>query len=289
MDFTNCSTSQTFAVKKLMSTDEASFRREVEVLQRLHNADHPNVVSLLATYKYRGYYHLIFPWADGDLRRLWQSNPNPDTGREEARWLASQCAGIASALNHVHNGADSWLNGAEPPDQLVNAGRFYGMHGDIKPENIFVFSRGQKTLPALNMKVPLKPSHGSLADDLVIGDFGGGLFYDPAGSPDPLRQITTTYRPPEYDTRRKPVTRSFDIWGLGCTYLEFLTWFLKGSAGLSEFAKHRTTLTAAGKLSDEYFETFEGQNGSVSALLKGPVLNVSRAIVPLAILLGLVG
>lgn len=292
-----------FAIKKLKSKDDEAFRREVRNLQRLHNAEHPNLLTLLATYKYHGYYHLVFPWADGDLRRLWQSTPNPQAGKEEMRWLASQCSSIASALKSVHAGAESWMNGNTaaggdgPNGQQRMAMNKYGIHGDIKPENIFIFSKGQqqKSFKALAMGPPNRtddtttastsssdrgsrsPSPSSIADEFIIGDFGSGAFYDPSLGPDPLRQITVTYRPPEYDTKLKPVSRAWDVWGLGCTYLEFVTWFLLGPSGLTEFAKRRTTRTAAGKLSDEYFETFiDGcQPGGIGATLKESVLAVS--------------
>lgn len=290
-----------FAIKKLRSKDDEAFRREVRNLLRLHNAEHPNLVSLLATYKYRGYYHLVFPWADGDLRRLWQSTPNPSAGKDEMRWLAGQCASIASALRSVHAGAESWVHGAG--DRKHMAMNKFGIHGDIKPENIFIFSKGQQKR-ALAMGLPQMSEEGStsssggggpssacssrggspsssssVADEFVmsIGDFGGGEFFDPSTNPDPLRQITVAYRPPEYDTKLRPVSRSWDIWGLGCTYLEFVTWFLLGPSGLTEFARRRTTRTAAGKLSDEYFETRldESQTGGVAATLKDSVLAVS--------------
>lgn len=294
------------AIKKLKSKDEEAFQREVRNLQSLHNAEHPNLLNLLATYKYRGYYHLVFPWADGDLRRLWRSTPNPQAGKEEMRWLAQQCASIASALRSVHAGAESWMqNGGDgPSDKQAMAMNKYGIHGDIKPENIFIFSKGQhKSFKALAMGPPSTASEGSsstpsasegsstnpassrsrtqspAADDCVmtIGDFGGGEFFNRSSNPDPLRQITVAYRPPEYDTKLRPVSRSWDVWGLGCTYLEFVTWFLLGPSGLTEFAKRRTTRTASGKLSDEYFDTFVDANedGGVGATLKEPVLAVS--------------
>ncbi|KAJ4396583.1 hypothetical protein N0V93_000804 [Gnomoniopsis smithogilvyi] len=281
------------AIKKLKSKDDEAFRREVRNLQRLHNAEHPNLLNLLATYKYKGHYHLVFPWADGDLRRLWRSTPNPQAGKEEMRWLAQQCASIASALKSVHAGAESWIEagGDGPSDKQRMAMNKFGIHGDIKPENIFIFSKGQqKSFKALCMGPPNTSSDGSstspserssrggspssAADEFVLGDFGSGGFFGPSSNPDPLHQITVTYRPPEYDTKLRPVSRSWDVWGLGCTYLEFVTWFLLGPSGLTEFAKRRTTRTAAGKLSDHYFETFidGSQDGGVGATLKGSVL-----------------
>ena len=47
---------------------------------------------------------------------------------------------------------------------------------------------------------------------------------------------TFRYEPPEADQRGKaPFSRSYDIWSLGCIFLEFLIWLLEGQTGLDKF------------------------------------------------------
>ncbi|KAJ1299714.1 hypothetical protein OPQ81_005040 [Rhizoctonia solani] len=256
-----------FAIKRLKSKDDEAFRREVRNLLRLHNAEHPNLLSLLATYKYKGYYHLA--------------------GKDEMRWLASQCASIASALKSVHAGAESWMQnmGDGPSDKQRMAMNKFGLHGDIKPENIFIFNKGQQK-KALAMGLPYMSennirggsssstssslssspdrdirscSPSSVADECVmsIGDFGGGEFFGPVLQP----------RSTQADYGRLQAARARHE-------AEARVAFLGCLGGLTEFARRRTTRTAAGKLSDEYFETFidASQTGGIGATLKESVL-----------------
>src|SRR5439155_4315316 len=51
----------------------------------------------------------------------------------------------------------------------------------------------------------------------------------------------------------KPVSRSYDIWSLGCLFLEFITWLLKGSAEISGFADFRGRLSSIGINEDNFF------------------------------------
>lgn len=44
--------------------------------------------------------------------------------------------------------------------------------------------------------------------------------------------------PPEYDLR-EDLSQPFDIWSLGCTYLEFITWLLLGAEGVENFRQIR--------------------------------------------------
>jgi serine/threonine protein kinase len=111
--------------------------------------------------------------------------------------------------------------------------RFHGIHGDIKPSNILWFP-------------------GRTKDDkgtLKIADFGAGDFNSTEHSrrpPDSI-SLTLSYRPPEYDSPKDPndplgdvqVSPAYDIWALGCLYLEFITWYMGGRDLLDEFQSSR--------------------------------------------------
>jgi hypothetical protein len=50
---------------------------------------------------------------------------------------------------------------------------------------------------------------------------------------------TITYRPPECDLLPMEIRQSFDIWCLGCVYLEFVTWLLGGAELVVKFGRFR--------------------------------------------------
>ncbi|KAI0903661.1 kinase-like domain-containing protein [Ustulina deusta] len=113
-----------------------------------------------------------------------------------------QCFGITDALKTLHG------NNSEPGNDL-------GRHGDIKPENILWF------------KQP--------ADDrgqLKVADFTLARFHSPETvnvTAPGNRGFTRTYRPPEVDLERsKRLAQNYDVWCLGCVFLEFVTWYLLG-------------------------------------------------------------
>ena len=65
------------AIKRLFSSHEADFENEIEMLIPLTEKKHQHLVELLATYKYEGKYHLLFPYAKANLRSLWAEIPQP--------------------------------------------------------------------------------------------------------------------------------------------------------------------------------------------------------------------
>ncbi|KAK7949037.1 uncharacterized protein PG986_009923 [Apiospora aurea] len=179
------------------------------------------ILSLLAAFEHRGGLYLLFPWAEsGDLRMIWEGHgPRHDeaTGRQVAHaewyspeWLLTECLGIASAVADIHG-----LMRSTPASTCL-------LHADIKPENILGF-------PADGGSVSLK-----------LADFGHSKVLETPSSYVGVRGMafTKSYRAPEYDTQRTVTTR-FDVWSLGCLFLDFVTWALMGSDKVEEFGDRR--------------------------------------------------
>lgn len=253
------------------------FRREVATLKRLSSLDHAHLIKLQVTYLYRDHYHLLFRWADGNLRNYWEAHPKPsDIPRtwEYATWVTSQWLGLARALSAIHDcPPDETI---EPEDEQPNDGfgsqRNKGRHGDIKPENILWFQsyEAQDDQPPVNGR-------------LVISDFGLTEFHrDETGLVSPLNIARSpTYRPPEYDVSAT-ISQSYDIWTLGCVLLEFIVWYLQGFEAFDQFSKKRTADDNRDILEDVYFKivhNFRTKDGEVpryaAAVFKESVALVS--------------
>ncbi|KAF5505070.1 putative cyclin-dependent kinase 8 [Colletotrichum siamense] len=216
----------TFAIKRLQdSTSKEAFQKEVQILKRFSGDAHPHLISLLATFERSGIFYLIFPWAGADLKTYWESkNPRPAYNVETVIWMAEQCGGLAEGLTRLHqyetglnDKTDSPKNEYLAPNVFLNGGKdsgrpgpLYGRHGDIKPENILWFPD------------PKVPGHKGT---LKISDFGLSEL-NSRYSKSQRSQVPNSpgYRPPECDLRKKIIKQSYDIWTLGCLYLEFITW-----------------------------------------------------------------
>lgn len=172
---------------------------------------------------------MIFPWAECDLETFWDKSPSPDlTDIGLIRWLSKQCVGIMRAVSVIHN-----------PSHLGE--QRYGRHGDIKAENILWY-----------------PSHGTKERGvLVISDLGlAALNSAKSRSMQPGFKTPTTpsYRPPECDIKDGKVSRAFDVWTLGCLYLELLCWLLQGQEGKKRFDDERETAFIYGSKADIFFD-----------------------------------
>ncbi|KUJ07850.1 kinase-like protein [Mollisia scopiformis] len=224
-----------FALKRLYTTNKSTFERETDMLQRF--SGHPNIVTLLAAITCkkilgREEYHLLFPWAEGDLLAYWKEEAKPRRTHENTKWISAQVCAIVEAVRFIH----------EPgPTMRTDDGKnLYGRHGDIKPENVLLF----------------KPNGVKV---LVISDLGlSAVHREESRSNVPGFDIprTPNYRPPECDMagRDGHISRSFDIWTLGCLFLEFVVWSLDGWGGRQEFRNDRCSPYINSYRTDIFFD-----------------------------------
>ncbi|KAF2440124.1 kinase-like protein [Karstenula rhodostoma CBS 690.94] len=237
-----------FAVKRLRRSEEEYKQRgelenyEAQVLRRLNDLDHTQIIRLLGSFSYKGHFHMIFPWANGNLQDFWNSQLD-STARASGRtahWLCQQMLGITDALSNVHDtqrfgrNADTLLM---PPDT-----RTHGRHGDIKPENILWFEDNSVG------------TEGRSPGILKLADFGLADFHSKfSKSGANAKGVTGTYQAPEFDVVGV-VSQKYDMWSLGCVLMEFIVWYVDGWDGVDSFSKRRSEDTASGIRMDNFYD-----------------------------------
>ncbi|KAI3324076.1 kinase-like domain-containing protein [Xylariaceae sp. AK1471] len=218
-DYPSQTSHSCFALKILeKSSDEElekMYQNEIQQLKSFNGTHSPHLVTLLTTFTHRGNRHFLFPWATCDLSSYWEKQPQKQQSQNSARWLSKQFMGLAEALKFLHR-----------PPHIPHK---YARHGDLKPDNILWYQ--------------------SYRDDpdgiLVISDMGFTVVHRTySRSNDHPSQVARTpdYRPPELDTKQVLVSQKYDVWTLGCIFLEMLVWFLGGKNELEEFRYCRHTI-----------------------------------------------
>lgn len=220
-----------FALKKLTSHDPETFNLELaSILFSMDNSSEKednHLIQLLATFEVPdpsvggSTYYLLFDWAEGTLNSFWRQNVDLVGDRSHCKWMSEQFYALCRALQCVHNERQQTLRSIDSSTlerslhgQIHAAENLYGRHGDIKPDNFLWFS--------------LKHRPDGI---LVLSDFGlGRLHTQVSRSNQNPREMgwTATYRAPEFDLPDGMVSRASDIFGLGCVFLEYVTWYLLG-------------------------------------------------------------
>jgi serine/threonine protein kinase len=148
------------------------------------------------------------------------------------------------------------------------AGKLFGRHGDIKPENILWFQSRNSDQKGI----------------LKITDFGltefshsHSNFYKPKSK----MAMTPSYRAPEGDLEGGAGPSS-DIWSLGCIFLEFITWLVGGWGLLFEFYESRVDFDPMffDTQTDIFFEIVKSTNGNTAAMVKPAVTKVKGLPTP---------
>ena len=236
------------ALKRLHDINEGCFQSEVAMLKEFRKHPHAHLVKLLATFRWNQKYYLLFPFAESNLREYWRATPSPAFSYDNVSWILQQCKAITSGLYVVHE--QRYTHG--PFRHNHNEHSRYGRHGDLKAENILWF-----------------PGPGSELGRLVIADFGLTDFHKRSTRSEiPAGQITgsPSYEPPELRLDSK-ISRAYDIWTLGCLYLELLTWLVCGSDILDKFPDVRKEKDSSepNLIDDNFFTVLsEGSHGALT-------------------------
>ncbi|KAI9784461.1 MAG: hypothetical protein M1839_002117 [Geoglossum umbratile] len=109
---------------------------------------------------------------------------------------------------------------------------------------------------------------------LQIADFGLGRFHgrDSLLGISPSKVVSSpTYEPPECKLHRH-VSRSYDIWSLGCLYPEFITWLLKSAKEIDVFGDFSGRPSSIG-ISEDNFYTIIKTGDETEAIVREEVVD----------------
>ncbi|KAI8413847.1 hypothetical protein FOFC_07132, partial [Fusarium oxysporum] len=225
------------AVKSLKNTNRknGTSNKELKMLKRFSGLNHPNIITLLATYTLNNRLHFIFPAAEYDLLMYWKIHPGPlvnpaSANREGLLWLSGQIRDLLAALVHIHQGQKIHLD----------TEAMFGRHGDIKPANILWFrSRKEKRGVFVVSDFGIADAHKEETRSIIPG----------ADLP-----VTPRYRAPECDIRDGQISRAYDVWSLGCVLLEMTCWILGANELRERFKEILVSPYITGVKTDIYFD-----------------------------------
>lgn len=179
---------------------------------------HPNIIELLATYKILDKHSMLFPLAQMDLKDFLKTKPAAPF--DDNRYLFQSMRDLASALETIHNPSICQL----------------GYHRDIKPGNILLIDNVFKITDFGLAR--FKPHTNG--DTTKSQYCGGDNIY---GAPDRIPTDDTVDRP--------KVGRKYDVWSLGCVFLDLASFVARGPEGVEQFRAKR--YTKVGCVSDEMY------------------------------------
>jgi serine/threonine protein kinase len=181
------------------------------------------------------------------LCEYWEQEKMPEFTEQIVLWSLRQMAGLASGLSEIHNFGVPCdfraIANASPREAR------YGLHGDIKPRNILYFRQ--------------RPNYEDPTGVLQITDFGLVILSQSKLVPSSTVTVSPTYAPPD-SIISIFVSCAYDMWCLGCVYLEFISWLILGFEAIHEFSNCRESPgTNIHEIADDLFYTMIGDTAFV--------------------------
>ena len=192
---------------------KTEFVKENDILQQIRGLQHRHIIRHLTSIDKGKKGYIIFPWAaGGNLQDYWEAtDEEPSQGL--VLWSLEQMLGLTQALHELHE-------------------QFKCRHGDLKPGNILCVQEGEEIV-------------------LKLADFGISKIHHAQTTYRKSATISTfltpSYQGPEVEfekvdkTDPRPRSRKYDIWSLGCVFLEFAIWILHGPKAIEGFANAKGT------------------------------------------------
>ena len=200
------------------------FKKELRILNELRKYPHNHIVTHDAAFTQDDQDCMLFPYAQYNLREYMKWHTFDLSSKQSILWFLEQLRGLSHALYDLHNISDAHDSG--PKSNLTvptPEDRKSGWHHDIKPENIlFYLIDGAK--------------HGTFR----MADFGSGKVqtYRSGSVNTASPNGTLTYEPPEAWSEGV-TSRPYDVWSLGCVFMELLIWALLGNQDVEKFTRER--------------------------------------------------
>ena len=242
-DLPNRHQSKWYAQKEFIDYDpgtKRTFEAESSTIKQFIQAtkSHENILVTRASLEWGDTYSLFFDLAKYSLWDYFEDPNISITTLEQKKKVFSHTIGLAGALAYLHDE----LFIASTGEQLCC------YHLDLKPHNILVFEEGDnviwkvsdfgisqiKRIPASRAK--FEPEHRiSFLDSIFRPDKLGA---DPSSGVANPRDAGT-YTAPEARHKAERVTRTSDVWSLGCVMTLILTFLDNQRNGIKNFEDAR--------------------------------------------------
>ncbi|CAG9990474.1 unnamed protein product [Clonostachys byssicola] len=194
------------------------FNNERENLGRIRGlVNNKHITKTFGSFSQGSRNFMIFPWADGgDLDNFWKEKDAYKRSPELLIWSLEQMLGLAEGLQALHH--------------EVNL-----RHDNLNPGNILHFLTGE--------------GRGILK----IAGFGISKIHNVDTFDTHTRAKSPSFEAPEAVSKEKRArSRKYDIWSLGCIYLEFAVWLIQDWNSILDFYEERKHKASANTFAHFY-------------------------------------